>query len=363
MSVRKLKTLLAAAASAAALQALAGSATDPARFNAFYAPYYQIPSASLMSPAAARGKDLVDYTYRYLGDQSGVRAANGKPYVGNKLACSNCHMDSATRPNAGPLVVAAKKYAPPGIFSARENVNRDTTIRVNGCFERSLAGEALPPDSPYMQDILAYLDFLATGIQPGSTWQQVPGQEFPKVTQLTRAADPDRGATIYKDRCESCHQRDGSGVWRDDEQRYRYPPLWGDNSFALQAGMGRLMTAVTLVYGNMPYDKVDALDPGTRMSEADAWDVTAYLLRESRPFNLRHVTQDWQGVGPDGVPNWLKRAPDASYDYTMPRVNASGVLTGNPMDPPKFPRSQHIYGPFKPIQDALKAARTYYGYP
>lgn len=362
MSVRKLNLLLAAAASAAVLQAFAGSGTDPAEFNAFYAPSYRIPGSSLMSPAAARGKNLVDYTYRYLGEQSGVRAANGKPYVGNRLACSNCHMDSATRPNSAPLVVAAKKYAPPGIFSARENVNRDTVIRVNGCFERSMAGEALPPDSPYMQDILAYLDFLATGLQPGYTWQQVPGQEFPKVALLTRAADPVRGARIYDERCDSCHQDNGSGVWREDVQRYRYPAVWGNGSFGLQAGMGRLMTAVTLVWANMPYDKVDALDPSTRMSQEDAWDVTAYLLSESRPFNLRHVTQDWQGIGPDGVPNWLKRSADASYDYTMPRVNAAGVLTSNPMDPPKFPRSQHIYGPFQPIQDALKAARTYYGY-
>jgi thiosulfate dehydrogenase len=358
-----LNSLLGAVLAASALPALAGDATDPGDFNAFYAPYYRIPNAALMSPAAARGKDLVDNTYRHLGARSGVLAANGKPYVGNKLACSNCHMDHATRPNAAPLVVAAKKYAPPGIFSARENVNRDTTVRVNGCFERSLAGEALPPGSPYMADILAYLDFLATGLQPGYTWQQVPGQEFPKVTQLTRAADPTRGATIYKDRCESCHQRDGSGVWRDDEQRYRYPALWGSGSFALQAGMGRLATAVTLVYANMPYDKVDALDPRTRMSEADAWDVTAYLLSKSRPFDPRHITQDWQGIGPDGVPNWFKRAADASYDYTMPRVSAGGVPTDNPADPPMFPRSQHIYGPFKPIQDALRSARTWWGYP
>lgn len=342
--------------------AFAGSATDPGDFDAFYAPYYRLPDPAGMSAAAARGKDLVHATYRYLGAESGVVAANGRPYVGNKLACSNCHMDDATRPNAGPLVVATYKYVPPGTYSAREGVKRDLTIRINGCFERSLAGEPLPADSPWMQDLKAYLEFLASGLQPGYTWQQVPGQEFPKATQLTRAADPARGATLYKDRCESCHQRDGQGVWRDDEQRYRYPALWGPNSFGLMAGMGRLATSVTLVWGNMPYDTVNALDPSTRMSQEDAWDVTAYLLSKTRPFDSRFLN-DWTAVGPDGVPNQLKRSVDASYDWTMPRVDMVGNPSINPADLPAFPREQHIYGPFQPITDALKQARQWLGYP
>jgi len=342
---------------------LASSATDPREFNTFYAPSYRLPPASAMSPAAARGKELVHATYRFLGAESGVRAANGRPYVGNRLACSNCHMEDGTRPNAGPLVVVARKYAPPGIYSAREGVNRDLTIRINGCFERSLAGEALPADSAWMQDLAAYMEFLAAGLQPGYAWQQVPGQEFPKASLLTRAADPVRGAAIYKDQCESCHQRDGSGVWRSDEQRYRYPALWGAGSHGLMAGMGRLATAVTLVWGNMPHDKVDALRPWTRMPVEDAWDVTAYMLSKTRPFDSRFTVTDWAGNDPGGVPNLLRRAPDASYDHTMPRVDARGHPSINPADPPRFSREQHTYGPFQLINDALTEARHWLGYP
>lgn len=344
-----------------AAPALAGSGTDPQDFNAFYAPAYKLPNPATMNAAARRGKELIHSTYKYLGAESTVRAANGKPYVGNRLACSNCHMDDGTRPNSSPWVVASYKYVAPGAFSARENLKRDLPVRINGCFERSMAGEALPVDSPAMLDIVAYFGFLSTGLQAGYTYQQVPGQGFPTLPKLTTAANPTRGATIYKDSCQSCHQEDGQGVWRDDEKRYRYPALWGPNSFGLMAGMGRLATAVTLVNGNMPYDKVNSLDPSTRLTPQDVWDVTAYLLSKNRPFDPRFVN-DWSGIGPTGVPNWLLRAPDAAYDHTMPRVDGLGLASDDPRFPAMFPLDQHKYGPFKPITDELIKARTYLGY-
>jgi len=80
----------------------------------------------------------------------------------------------------------------------------DVPGRVNDCFERSLAGEPLPRDSQWMKDIVAYIDFLGTGIQPGYTSTQVPAQGFPAVAPLTRAADAVRGAEIYEDNCKNC---------------------------------------------------------------------------------------------------------------------------------------------------------------
>ncbi|MEO6143045.1 MAG: c-type cytochrome [Dermatophilaceae bacterium] len=341
--------------------AQAGEGSDPADFNSLYAPAYRLPDPAGMSAAAASGKELVHSTYRYLGAESAPRAANGLPYVGNKFACTSCHMADGTQPNASPLIVVAKKYAAPGIFSARENALRDVPVRVNGCFERSLAGEPLPVDSQWMKDIEAYLGFLATGIQPGYTHTQVPEQGYPAVAKLTRAADAVRGQTIYQDNCKSCHQEDGSGVWLADEKRYRYPALWGSNSFGLMSGMGRLSTTATMIHGTMPRDKVDVMNVSTRLSQTDAVDVSAYLLSKSHPYNNRFVS-DWTGVGPSGMPNWLTRDSSASYDFTMPRSDA-GVATDNPAMPPMFTREQHIYGPFQPIDAALKAARNARGYP
>lgn len=338
------------------------SATDPRDFNSYYAPSYRLPDPATIPPSAARGKELIHSTYKYLGAESGNVAANGRPFVGNKLACTNCHMVDGTQPNASPFVVVAKKYAPPGLFNARSNIFLDVQNRVNTCFERSLAGEALPRDSQWMKDIVAYMDFLATGIQPGYTFKQVPGQEFPAVALLTRAADPERGKDIFRERCASCHQNSGHGVWLDDQKRFLFPALWGNESFGLMSGAGRLATLVTLVWGTMPRDKVNIMDPTTRMPQADAWDVAAYLLSNDHPFGERFVN-DWTGVGPDGMPNWLRKPASASYDFTMPRVDSDGTATDDPSKPPMFPREQHTFGPFQPIEDALRNARNLRGFP
>lgn len=338
------------------------SATDPRDFNTFYAPEYQLPDPATMSASAVRGKELVHSTYKLLGAESGNRAANGRPFVGNKLNCTNCHMADGTQPNASPFVVVAKKYAPPGIFNARSNILLDVPNRVNTCMERSMAGEMIPRDSQWMKDFVTYIDFLATGIQPGYTFKQVKGQEFPAVALLTRAANPIRGKDIFRARCASCHQNSGQGVWLNDQKRYLFPAVWGNDSFGLMSGAGRLATLVTLVWGTMPRDQVNIMDPATRLPQEDAWDVAAYLLSNNHPFNERHVA-DWTGVGPDGMPNWLRKPASASYDFTMPRVADDGTATDDPDKPPMFPHEQHLFGPFQPIEDALKAARNARGFP
>jgi len=337
------------------------SATNPSEFNTFYAPAYRLPDAATMSTSAASGKNLVHSTYKYLGAESGNLAANGRPYVGNKIACTNCHLADGTQPNASPFIVVAQKYAPPGIFNSRSNTMLDVPNRINSCMERSLAGEALPRDSQWMKDIVAYMEFLASGIQPGYTFKQVRGQEYPKMALLARAADPVHGKSIYNERCEGCHRGDGQGEWNDDQKRYDIPAVWGNNSFGLMSGMGRLATAATMVWGTMPRDKVNALNVTTRMSQDDAWDVAAYVLSNSHPFDQRYVA-DWNGVGPDGMPNWLRKASSASYDFTMPRNN-NGAATDDPSKPPMFARTQHTFGPFQPIEDALKSARNARGFP
>jgi thiosulfate dehydrogenase len=337
------------------------SATNPGQFNAFYAPAYRLPDAAGLSSSAASGKNLIHSTYKYLGAESSIRAANGRPYVGNRLACTNCHLADGTQPNASPLIVVANKYAAPGIFNSRSNTMLDVPNRINSCMERSLAGEALPRDSQQMKDIVAYLEFLATGIQPGYTFRQVAGQEYPKMAFLARAANPARGQEIFHDHCKGCHEDDGQGTWNNEQKRYDIPAVWGSNSFGLMSGMGRLATAATMVWGTMPRDQVNALDPATRMTQEDAWDVAAYLLSKSHPFDVRYV-KDWSGTGPDGMPNWLRKASSASYDFTMPRSNY-GAATNDPTKPPMFPKSQHTFGPFQPIEDALKSARNARGFP
>ena len=59
------------------------TATNPRDFDGYYAPAYQLPDPALMTPAMAKGKELIHSTYKYLGAESGRRAATrGRPNRG-----------------------------------------------------------------------------------------------------------------------------------------------------------------------------------------------------------------------------------------------------------------------------------------
>lgn len=283
------------------------------------------------------GKLLLSETYKYLGAQSAT------PYTGNKLSCSNCHLGVGTVAYGGTWAVASPKYAGKGVYSSRSNEYRTLPIRINGCMQRSMASPnaiQLPENSEEMQSMIAYFDWLSTGIQVAD-WRLVKGQGFIKVTDMARAADPVRGQAIYHNQCARCHGQNGQGVWNQMTQSYRYPALWGADSFNNAAGMNRVRTGVGFVKGNMPLGKAVPTDTTTQLSGEDAWDVMAYVVSHDRQ---RYVYElgDWSGVGPDGVPNWIRKKVDAAYPNYYPRSD----LTDNLLLPAKFSPNQHKYGPW-----------------
>ena len=74
-------------------------------------------------------------------------------YVGNRLNCTNCHLDAGLNPNAAPFVGLASVYPEYRASNGRVNTLAD---RINECFERSLNGRALPPDSSKLQAVVAF---------------------------------------------------------------------------------------------------------------------------------------------------------------------------------------------------------------
>lgn len=292
------------------------------------------------------GKTLLSETYKYLGSESVI----GKQYTGNKLACANCHLNTGTVAYAGPWSVVYLKYGDAslgaqGLFSSRRNEYRTIQVRINGCMKRSMSGKPLPFDSEEMKAMIAYFKWLSTGMKVDN-WTQVVGTGNIKVPDLTRAADPVRGKTVFGNNCARCHGSDGQGLYNAQKMAYKYPALWGPNSFNTGAGMNRLRTGVRFVKGNMPYAVADPTDPNKQLSAEDAWDVMAYVLSQDRPVLIDH-TLDWTGIGPDGLPNWMRKRVDAPYPNYYPRADRSDDLTL----PPMFPAAQHKYGPY---QDMLR---------
>jgi thiosulfate dehydrogenase len=189
--------------------------------------------------------------------------------VGNGLNCTNCHIGAGTTASASPYVGLW------GVFP--EYRQRSGTIdslqeRVNDCFQRSMNGKALAYDSKEMNAILMYMQWLSRGI-PVST--EVEGRGMGKVDT---ALQPDRarGKQIYGEKCASCHGTNGEGT-RNPAGGYLFPPVWGNGSFNVGAGLARTYTAAAFIKHNMP------LGQGGSLSDQDAIDVADFMTHQPRP--------------------------------------------------------------------------------
>ncbi|MBC7171967.1 MAG: c-type cytochrome [Polyangiaceae bacterium] len=201
--------------------------------------------------------------------------------VGNGLHCTSCHLDGGTRAGAAPWVGL------PGLFPEyRARSGRVDTLaqRVNDCFERSMNGTALEPDSDAMVGILAYMSFISRGVPSG---QALEGRG---MRRLDAALTPDRaqGARIYAAKCESCHGADGAG--RELDGGYLLPAVWGGRSFNIGAGLARLDTAAAYIRWNMP------LGQGGLLTDQEALSVADYVIHQERP-DFAGKERDWPNGG------------------------------------------------------------------
>lgn len=225
-----------------------------------------------MGDAIRRGERLLNHTE--------VELPNN---VGNGLRCTSCHLNGGTVANAGPWVGITAVFPQYRSRNARINTLEE---RVNDCFERSLNGTSLDPSGDDMAAILAHMAWLSQGVPMG---RSIEGRGFARIDDPP-APDEAHGEVIYVERCAVCHGDNGEGRARADDGAYQFPPLWGDRSFNIGAGMARLDTAAAFVRWNMP------LGQGGTLSEQDAYDVAAYFTRQPRP-DFADKTNDWPQGG------------------------------------------------------------------
>jgi thiosulfate dehydrogenase len=266
-----------------------------------------------------RGRDLITATYAHIGP---AVADESKRYAGNNLACSNCHLNAGTKKFGLPLWGLWDRFPQ---YSGEAGGEITIEQRVNSCMTRSMNGKALPLDSPEMAAFAAYIRFLSTGVKPG---ELLTGLGAGRMPILGRAADPVRGRTLYARACAACHQPDGAGVRRDPALPnfgYLTPPLWGPDSFNNGAGMATLITVANFIHFNMP-NGTSYTRP--RLTQQEAWDIAAFVISQKRPQRA--------GLDKD-FPDLLQKPADIPYG-----PYADG-----------FSQTQHMYGPFGPIQAAL----------
>jgi thiosulfate dehydrogenase len=266
------------------------------------------------------GEKLITDTYAIVGPE--VADVNMR-YSGNNLTCQNCHLNAGKQKYALPLIGVYGSFP---TYMGRENEVRTLEERINGCFERSMSGHAIPVEGREMKAMLAYIQFLSTGIPIGAPTE---GRGSPPLAFLDRAANPERGAEVYAANCALCHQADGQGMRNGvagDAKGYLYPPLWGPDSFNDGAGMHRLINSARFIRGNMP---LGVTYESPLLSEEDAWDVAAYINSFPRPHRENREVD---------YPDRSRKPVDAPF---------------LPFDD-DFPMEQHRLGPFQPIVDSRR---------
>ena len=226
-----------------------------------------------------RGRLLLTETGRYLPDN-----------VGDSLNCTSCHLNAGTVAGAGPFFGSAPTYP-------RDNprAGRPLTLeeRINGCLQRSMNGTPLPADSADLKAMIAYFNWLSAGIPKDA---KVEGRGIGSINK-DLIPDPVRGKVIYGQQCAECHGLTGEGI-RNAKGDAIIPPLWGDQSFNIGAGMARTFTAAAFIKGNMPvaHGLNPPLSQGGALTDQEAVDVAEYVTHQPRP-DFAPKVNDWPNGG------------------------------------------------------------------
>ena len=208
-----------------------------------------------------------------------------KPFVGNQLNCTSCHLDAGRHPKAASFIGVAAAYP---AYSPREEMVITLEDRILNCFIRSQNGSRPPNGGRVSVAIASYITWLSrhTPIDMNASQPLGPNQ----LTMLD-AGDYEpsvpRGRALYSDRCASCHSDDGKGG--DDG-----PPVWGDQSYNDGAGLAKIPKLAAWLKVAMPLQDAD-------LTDEESLDIAAFVNSHSRPkFQLKPIVDSTPGNSPDG---------------------------------------------------------------
>jgi thiosulfate dehydrogenase len=316
--------ILSSIALAALLSGSSRAQTAPAPAPAWTVPDPDTLPDDAFGRTVRRGRDLIVKTSSLIGPDAPDPAMR---YSGNGLDCQSCHLQAGAQRFGLPLAGVWGVFP---TYIARENEVRTLEERINGCMERSMNGRALPIGGPEMKAMLSYVNFISGSERVG---KPLDGRGAPPLPLPEKAGDPTHGRQVFSDNCAACHGADGQGQRLEPTEakatgrRYRFPPLWGPDSYNDGAGMARGITAAQFVHANMPFGTTFETP---LLSVADVFDVVAYISEQPRPHKA--------GLEAD-FPNRARKPVDATYP---------------PFIGP-FPPEQHRLGPWPPIQAWMKA--------
>lgn len=259
------------------------------------------------------GRDLVLNTAYYLGPD-GTKGH----YLGNKMNCTNCHLDAGTRPFGLNFFSTHARYPQ---YRGREDKILSLAERVNNCIERPHNGTPMPLDGKEMEAIICYIKWVGTNVPVG---HHVKGDEAIELEYPNKPANSVHGAEVFAANCASCHGADGAGKFTADSVTYVYPPLWGRWGFEEGSSLHRIIKAAKFIKANMPNNIATWRKPA--LSDEDALDVAAYLNCDT-----------------------MHDRPHRKGAISYPNINTKPIDYDSGPYPDTFSALQHKYGPYKPI--------------
>jgi thiosulfate dehydrogenase len=229
-------------------------------------------------------------------------------FARNRLSCGNCHLNGGQKERALPLVGVAGVFPE---YNKREGRPFSLEDRIIGCFMRSenATGSAIipgaspagrdstlypGPESEEVTALSAYIQWLSEGIRGGEKlpWR---GQNMIQPDSLIPVGvlDPERGRTLFRENCRTCHGDDGQGVQIGDKKA---GPLWGPDSWNDGAGAARIYTLAGIIRYAMPY-----LSPGS-LTDEEAQQIAAFINSMPRPeFPLKQSDYRKERIPADAV--------------------------------------------------------------
>jgi thiosulfate dehydrogenase len=216
-----------------------------------------------LGEAIERGRVLVEQTTTH---------PLTKPFIGNALNCTSCHLENGTDLKAATFLGIATAYP---AWSPREKRVITLEDRILNCFMRSCNGIRPPLGGEVSVSIAAYITWLSTDRPLKMNAERPLGPDaVPQLKLDGRHADRARGKSLYSKRCAACHGDDGQG---DDDN----PPVWGARSYNDGAGMSEVFKLASWLKVAMPLDEAD-------LTDQEALDIADYVDSHERPkFRLQ----------------------------------------------------------------------------
>lgn len=252
---------------------------------------YSVPAYADLG--TRKDAELVVYGSRLLNETKRLLPNN----VGAQMNCNSCHIANGKEQKGAPYVNSDLTYPQK---NPRAGKMVDLSQRINGCFQRSMNGQPLDVDSREMKAMLAYMAWLSEGLSKPSKIAMDAGGKIDD----TLVPNPERGKLLYAQQCASCHGDNGQGL-NDATGNHIFPPLWGEHSFNIGAGMARTYKAAAFIRDNMPMSvqQTGAWGQGGVLNDQDAVDIAEYFTHMPRP-DFAGKVNDW----PNG-----KKPKDARY--------------------------------------------------